>query len=94
MLTSTATMPTAHARKYLQQMCKHFAHKIDVAYSETEATCPFPFGSAQMFADDTALRFEVAADDATNLDRARQVIESHILRFAFREKIEALDWQS
>ncbi|AVO39412.1 DUF2218 domain-containing protein [Pukyongiella litopenaei] len=93
MLTNTAIMPTAHARKYLQQMCKHFAHKIEVAYSETDASCAFPFGKAQMFADDAALRFEVAAEDAENLDRARQVIESHILRFAFREKIEALDWQ-
>ena len=29
------TFTTPNASKYLQQLCKHFAHKVDVEYDET-----------------------------------------------------------
>ncbi|MCQ1798643.1 DUF2218 domain-containing protein, partial [Neorhizobium galegae] len=35
LLQATTEWRTEHGGKYLVQLCKHFAHKIDVSYSET-----------------------------------------------------------
>ncbi len=88
MIISRSTMQTAHARKYLVQMCKHYSHKHDVAYSETKGVCTFPMGEARLVADEHTLHFELEAE-AGDLSRMQTIIENHILRFAFREK---LDW--
>ncbi|HSX76216.1 MAG TPA: DUF2218 domain-containing protein, partial [Shinella sp.] len=39
MLESVAYLETAHGRKYLAQLCKHFAHKIAVTVSENHGEC-------------------------------------------------------
>lgn len=35
---------------------------------------------------------EVEAPDAAGLERAQGVIDSHLVRFAFREEFEKMDW--
>lgn len=35
-LQQTGTFMTPNASKYLQQLCKHFAHKVAVVFDETE----------------------------------------------------------
>lgn len=47
-----------------------------------------------MEARDGELHFTVETDDAAELDRAKHIIESHIVRFAFRDKLESLDWSA
>src|SRR6185437_8958296 len=32
-LVSTVRVPTTHASRYLQQLCKHWAHKLDVSFT-------------------------------------------------------------
>ena len=39
---SIARVPTAHARRYLQQLCKHLSHNLAVTFSESEGTVTFP----------------------------------------------------
>ncbi|MBK0326238.1 DUF2218 domain-containing protein [Rhodobacteraceae bacterium F11138] len=92
MITSKAVLPTAHGRKYLGQLCKHFAHKIEVEYSDSEGTCALPTGPARLYAGDTDIRMEVDVESPEDLPRAQGIIESHILRFAFRENIDKLEW--
>jgi hypothetical protein len=43
-------------------------------------------------ADGGALRIDIAAEDAAGLAQTKDVIESHLLRFAFRENLPALAW--
>ena len=90
---ASAYLETAHGRKYLAQLCKHFAHKIDVVHSESFATCRFPFGTGILEADETGLRMVAEAADADALKRTQEVIESHLMRFAFREPQQPLHWQ-
>ncbi|WDZ76178.1 DUF2218 domain-containing protein [Ensifer adhaerens] len=74
-------------------MSKHFAHKITVGYTETDSVAAMPGGAtARMAACGDRLCFMVEAPDAEALQRAKDIIESHIVRFAFREKLKALDW--
>jgi len=88
MLNSKAVIETDNASKYLQQLCKHFAHKVTVEYDPTSATVDFPFGGCRMWADERALRIECGAESADALQRTQLVIDDHLVRFAWREKPE------
>jgi hypothetical protein len=93
MLEVSARFETAHGSKYLQQLCKHFAHKIvGVTYSETHGECRFSCGTAIMDADAQDIRFHVTAADEAQLQETQSVVERHLVRFAFRETVPALTW--
>ncbi|CAN7582282.1 DUF2218 domain-containing protein [Rhizobium sp. LjRoot30] len=92
MIAANAVMPTESGGKYLVQLCKHFAHRIDVSYSETWGECRFSCGTAVLRADGDALHIRTTAPDEAQLAETKSVIESHLIRFAFREKLESLDW--
>ncbi|WP_233713060.1 DUF2218 domain-containing protein [Amaricoccus solimangrovi] len=87
-----AEVRTAHAARYLGQLCKHFAHKIPaVDYAETSGTIPFAAGTARLAAGPEALRIELEAAPA-EMERLRDVVVRHLVRFAFREEL-AFDWR-
>lgn len=94
MIQTIAEWRTEHGRKYLVQLCKHFAHKIEVTYSETQGECCFSCGTAALEADDNGLKITATASDATQLAETESVIERHLVRFAFREDLQALQWQA
>ncbi|NDV01322.1 DUF2218 domain-containing protein [Pseudoroseicyclus tamaricis] len=91
-MRSDARLATPNGSRYLQQLCKHFAHKIEVEYSATEGRCALPPGPALMKADEESLWIEVTAPDEEGLTRAKSVIDSHLARFAYREEVEAMPW--
>lgn len=92
MLTAQATLATENGSKYLQQLCKHFAHKIEVTYTPTTGSAALPTGPAQLNADDAGLWVEVTARDPEGLVVAKGIIDSHLKRFAFRENFEEMPW--
>jgi hypothetical protein len=92
MPSSTARLPTANGSKYLQQLCKHFAHKIDVEFTPTHGEIRFSIGTATIDADADGLSMTAQAEDGDKLGQTQHVIESHLVRFAFREEIGPLDW--
>lgn len=94
MIETTATLQSPHAAKYIAQLCKHFAHKVEVSHSDGHGECRFVCGTAIMDADDATLRIRVNAPDEVQLKETQDVIESHLLRFAFREALEPLQWQN
>lgn len=90
---ATSIFETERASRYLQAMCRHFAHKVPVNYDASAGTADMPFGSLKMQAAGNTLRFDVEAADPQSLDRLKYVVEAHIVRFAFREKLEKLSWR-
>jgi uncharacterized protein len=92
MHTLTGKYATPNGSKYLQQLCKHFGHKIEVDFSETEGLCTFEMGKAFLNANEDGLtiRFELLA--AEHAQDAKMVIDKHLERFAFRENFEHMDW--
>ncbi|SIN80516.1 DUF2218 domain-containing protein [Vannielia litorea] len=92
-LHDTGRFATRSASKYMQQLCKHFAHKIDVRYDATSAEAALPPGPATMRAEPEELVIEITAPDEEGLTRARAVIDNHLVRFAFRENFETMDWE-
>ncbi len=92
MPVTTGHYATPNGAKYLQQLCKHFAHEVETECTETEGALHFDMGTAHLSADDTGLtvRFELHNDDA--FEAAQHVIDGHLERFAFREGFERMAW--
>lgn len=94
MLSLHGQFATANGSKYLQQLCKHFGHKIEVEFTENEGTCQFVFGAAKMTADEAGLDVRFELEDPKAADSAKGVIDSHLERFAFREDFKNMEWTS
>ena len=92
MPTSTSTFVTENGQKYLTQLVKHFAHKIDAAADGGEGYANFVCGKAKFFADELGLRMDIDSPDQAALEKTQEIVEVHLVRFAFREKLEKLDW--
>jgi hypothetical protein len=92
MITQTGTFQTEHASKYLQQLCKHFAHKVDVTYDENRGEAALPPGPATLQASNTALSVTISGETSEQRETARHVIDIHLQKFAFREEFEVMQW--
>jgi uncharacterized protein len=84
---SEARVATAHAQRYMTQLCKHWGHKFPVSYDAHHGAIELPAGGCTMEADAETLAVRVEAAEDTNLPRLEQVVEDHIKRFAFREEL-------
>ena len=93
MPAAQAHYTTAHGSKYLQQLCKHFAHKVEVDFTPTEGQAALPPGPATLRANADGLHMHVSAEDDAGLAQAKHIVEIHLVKFAFRENLERLDWQ-
>ncbi|MEP1591279.1 DUF2218 domain-containing protein [Sulfitobacter sp.] len=92
MFETTAHITTPNASRYLQQLCKHWAHKFEVAFDPHHGTIDFGGGEhTELTADDTVLRARVTADTSDATRKLAEVVENHLARFAFREEI-TFDW--
>jgi len=90
--TETASIKTAKASKYLQQLCKHFGHKAKVEFNPQRGWIEFAFGRADMTAKPDALTITAAAYNADDLEKLKKVMSSHLERFAFREDV-LISWR-
>jgi hypothetical protein len=89
---SKAEIATEHASRYLQQLCKHFAHKREVSFTPTEGKINFTAGDCLLAADDTTLTLTAVANSAAELPQLEDVVARHLVRFAFREELK-IDWR-
>lgn len=92
MLRSSSQFETEKPGKYLIQLCKHFAHKVEVSYTEESGKVNFPCGTAHLENKIDRLEFSVEAQSEKDLQICQAILENHIVRFAFRENLESLTW--
>ncbi|GAA4767782.1 DUF2218 domain-containing protein [Stakelama sediminis] len=102
--TAIADVPTGHASRYLQQLCKHWQHSLNVEFTPEHGTITFPRdarganwdddGKATLDAKDKALTVRLDASNADHLEGLKGVLERHLDRFAFREAPLSYDWQA
>ncbi|KPA22178.1 hypothetical protein shim_16250 [Shimia sp. SK013] len=90
---NTATAATENASRYLQQLCKHWSHKCETEFSPEAGTVVFPEnrGTLSMQASESSLTMTISVPDPTNLAKMQDVVDKHLLRFAFREDL-AINW--
>ena len=92
-LSSTGRFETSHAHRYMTQLCKHFGHKIPATVEGDEGSISFEIGTARLMASGSGLQCTVAGADAAAVERLQDIIDSHLVRFAFREDFTRMDWQ-
>jgi hypothetical protein len=88
MMQSEARVTTERASRYLQQLCKHFAHKLPTSHTPQEGRIEFGVGVCALQAEPETLILTADAPDAESLDRLEGVVARHLERFAFRDKPE------
>lgn len=94
MAQTSARVATAQGSRYLQQLCKHWAHKLDVVFTPEEGTVRFADAVAVMRAEPEALVVTITAEDPAVLERMKGVVVTHLDRFAFKEAPLGFDWSS
>jgi hypothetical protein len=100
--SSIAQVPTANASRYLQQLCKHWAHNLTVDFTAERGTVVFPKnargadwpgdGLVTMIAHADRLECRIDASVAGQLDGLKGALARHLDRFAFREAPLRFDW--
>lgn len=94
MTVSVARVPTASASRYLQQLAKHWSHKMEVRFDAEEGTIAFPNASRlEMRADSETLDLKLEVPEGEDAGRMQSVVADHINRFAFREGPLTFDWK-
>jgi len=103
-ISATARVPTAHAGKYLQQLCKHWQHNLAVEFTADHGTVTFPKDARgadwpgdglvtfDAGADALAVRIDASIDD--QLEGLKDAVARHLDRFAFREAPLTFDWRT
>ena len=102
-IDSTARVPTAHASRYLQQLCKHWSHNLAVEFDETKGTVTFPRNARgadwpgdatlELRASEGAIDCRLATSSPGQLEALKGAVARHLDRFAFREAPLPFDWQ-
>ena len=101
--STTAIVPTERASRYLQQLCKHWAHNLAVEFTPTEGKVVFPKDArgadhpadalATFAASETGLQVRIDASSPAQLEGLKGAVARHLDRFAFREAPLLFDWR-
>ena len=87
-----AEVATANASRYLQQLCKHFGHRVPVTFDPTDGQISFAAGNCTLHAEGEVLSIRVAGPGEAEAAQLEDVVARHLVRFAFRED-RASAWQ-
>jgi hypothetical protein len=84
---SEARIATENASKYLQQLSKHFQHKLPASFDAVAGQISFPSGEVRLAAEAATLDIMLTCPNADDLERLKDVVARHLVRFAFREEL-------
>jgi hypothetical protein len=102
-VSASAHVQTSNASKYLQQLCKHWEHNLQVEFTPENGTVIFPrdargadhpgdavvtFNAVE---DGLDVRIDASSDE--QLEGLKGAVAKHVDRFAFREGALAYDWR-
>ena len=102
-IASTASVPTGSASRYLQQLCKHWSHNLQVEFTAERGRIVFPRdargadwpgdGLVTLAATDDSLDCRIEAFAPGQLEGLKGAVARHLDRFAFREAPLAFEWR-
>ena len=100
--TTTAMVPTKSGSRYLQQLCKHWAHNMAVEFTPEQGMVTFPRnargadwpadGLVTMIAHADTLECRIDASIGGQREGLKGALARHLDRFAFREAPLAFAW--
>lgn len=87
-----ASVPTPNGGKYVQQLCKHWSHKLPVELEGDKGVVTFEGAVLTLDAGAEAIEVSLRGQDRAAVERLKSVVSSHLDRFAFREAPLTFDW--
>ena len=100
--SSTAMVPTTSGSKYLQQLCKHWSHNLEVDFTPEQGTVIFPRDArgadwpdravVTMINHPDTLECRIDASCDGQLQGMKGALARHLDRFAFREAPLPFEW--
>lgn len=101
--SSQADVQTANSSRYLQQLCKHWAHNLTVEFTPDHGRIVFPRdargashpgdGVVTFDAGANSLEVRIEASSLEQLEGLKGAVARHVDRFAFREAPLAFEWR-
>ena len=101
-VSATAQVPTPNGSKYLQQLCKHWAHNLAVDFTPERGTVTFPRDArgadwpadalVTMIAHPETLECRIETGVDAQRDGFKGALARHLDRFAFRESPLQYEW--
>lgn len=88
-----AAVPTTSASRYLQQLCKHWAHRFPVTFDALRGDVRLAAARVILSAEPEQLKVDLQVDSLDDLPRMKAVLAQHLNRFAFREAPLAFHWE-
>jgi hypothetical protein len=85
---------SARSPGYLATLVSHFSRKIEIVETDGTAQLQFICGLAELRLIDGGLQLRIEAATAQQMTQTCEVVESHLLRFAFREEPQPLVWRA
>jgi len=92
-MTVTARYASPHASRYLQQLCKHFAHKVPARFDAHDGEVEFPAGRCVLAAEGGVLVMHCTATEAASEPLLVKIVTVHLERFAWRDGPLNLVWE-
>lgn len=92
MPTTKGFYRTENGSKYLQQLCKHFGHRVETSFDAQKGWVAFEMGTAHLQADTEGLHVTSTLEDPEMLPVLHDVIDRHLEKFAFREAEKTMEW--
>jgi hypothetical protein len=92
MIEARAIVPTQSGGKYVQQLCKHWSHKLPVQLEGNTGVVTFAAAVTTMKAGDGAIEVVVRGENREAIEGLKDVVARHLDRFAFREAPLTFDW--
>lgn len=94
MHTIEAAIPTDQASRFLQQLCKHWSHKLEVSFTPTDGRVAFVGGVCTMQANAETLNLRIEAAEQAEAERLGGVVVNHLQRFAFHQPLDVPAWRT
>lgn len=88
MHSMNAHVATDNPSRLINRLCKHFSHKIEAEWSETNGLLTFSIGECRLSSLNGVLALECQAPTAEELEELGQVVASHLIRFSADEVAE------
>jgi hypothetical protein len=92
MLQSTARVATERPERYIKQLVSHLGHRLTTELTdEGIGVITMPGGGATLSPETGILVIDAHADDSETLERAKDVVARHLVRFASNEDL-VVEW--
>lgn len=87
---ASTQISTTEASKYIRKLCRHFAHKVPVQFSEQDGQVQFLQGQCVMQANAQSMSIYMQADAPDGIQAMQFIIDDHLRRFV---RFETLSYQ-